>query len=164
MRFRLDELTSARMHPPQSASAKKGFVMIFRMEHVNIRTGKLEDTAQFFAKLFDLRLVRRESKFPSIWMYDAREVPILHLTGIDPHDKETLKIFFSEVGERDVSGTSGSALIDHIGFVGEDFEKFKARLTASGLRFKERIALGGALKQIFVNDPNGITIEVNFPS
>jgi hypothetical protein len=38
----------------------------------------------------------------------------------------------------------------------------KARLKANGMAFDSRQVPGGDLWQIFVNDPNGVMIELNY--
>ena len=38
----------------------------------------------------------------------------------------------------------------------------KNRLAALGLAFRERMVPGGALRQLFVPDPEGVMVELNF--
>ena len=40
----------------------------------------------------------------------------------------------------------------------------RARLNQAGLTFRERVVPGGALKQLFVPDPEGVLVEINFRS
>jgi hypothetical protein len=40
----------------------------------------------------------------------------------------------------------------------------RERLGARGIPFRERRVPGMALDQIFLEDPNGVTIELNFPA
>ena len=40
----------------------------------------------------------------------------------------------------------------------------RAKLTAGGHKFFERTVPNLDLHQIFVDDPNGVTIELNFPA
>jgi hypothetical protein len=39
----------------------------------------------------------------------------------------------------------------------------RARIAGQGLEFRERQVPALALRQIFVSDPSGVTIELNFP-
>ena len=38
----------------------------------------------------------------------------------------------------------------------------RARLTEAGLTFRERVVPGGQLKQLFVPDPEGVLVDINF--
>jgi catechol 2,3-dioxygenase-like lactoylglutathione lyase family enzyme len=52
--------------------------------------------------------------------------------------------------------------LDHIAFRGQDLEATRALLRAKGLDFKERPVPGKPLFQVFVRDPDGVLIELNF--
>ena len=56
----------------------------------------------------------------------------------------------------------GTGAFDHVAFRGDDFEAMRARVKEAGMTFKERVVPGGALKQLFVLDPEGVLVEVNF--
>jgi hypothetical protein len=38
----------------------------------------------------------------------------------------------------------------------------RAQFEAAGLAFRERVVPGGALSQLFVRDPDGVLVEINF--
>jgi catechol 2,3-dioxygenase-like lactoylglutathione lyase family enzyme len=56
----------------------------------------------------------------------------------------------------------GTGAFDHVAFHGDDFEGMRARLKDTGVIFKERVVPGGRLKQLFVPDPEGVLVEINF--
>ena len=56
----------------------------------------------------------------------------------------------------------GTGSFDHVAFRGDDFGEMRARLVAAGVAFKERVVPGGRLSQLFVPDPEGVLVEINF--
>ena len=57
---------------------------------------------------------------------------------------------------------SGSGAFDHIAFRAKDAESLISRLKAKGYPFRERKVPDMDLFQVFVEDPNGITVELNY--
>ncbi len=67
----------------------------------------------------------------------------------------------------DISPTSepqkpDSGVVHHVAFVSRGFDGMKQRLTSKGMKFDSRQVPGGDLWQIFVHDPNGVMIELNY--
>src|SRR5205085_1640481 len=67
----------------------------------------------------------------------------------------------------DISGTDeqqkpDSGVVHHVAFASQGFAGMKQRLQSSGMMFDARQVPGGALWQIFINDPNGVMIELNY--
>ncbi len=56
--------------------------------------------------------------------------------------------------------TPGS--LDHVAFRGHDAGAAIARLRAHGIAFRENLIRDIGLHQVFVRDPNGIVVEMNF--
>ena len=50
----------------------------------------------------------------------------------------------------------------HVAFVSRGFDGMRARLAQKGTPFDARQVPGGDIWQIFVRDPNGVTIELNY--
>ena len=122
------------------------------IDHVNIVTTDLEGTVAFYAEAIGLeRGWRPDFSFPGAWLY-AGEQPVIHLA----------------VGERAAgfavadTGASGTGPLDHVAFVAEDFEGTRDRLAAQGVEHRIRDVPGTAIRQIFVLDPNGVKLELNF--
>jgi catechol 2,3-dioxygenase-like lactoylglutathione lyase family enzyme len=57
---------------------------------------------------------------------------------------------------------SGSGAVDHVAYHGVDFEATRGRLSASGLAFHQAVIPRDGTRQLFVHDPDGIKIELNF--
>jgi catechol 2,3-dioxygenase-like lactoylglutathione lyase family enzyme len=73
--------------------------------------------------------------------------PVVHLVDISPT---------SEPQKPD------SGVVHHVAFASRDFKGMKQRLQSKGMAFDTRQVPGGELWQIFVRDPNGVMIELNY--
>ncbi len=121
------------------------------IDHVNIVTNDLEGTVAFYAEAIGLRPGwRPDFSFPGAWLY-AGEQAVIHLA----------------VGERAgdfaaAADASGTGPLDHVAFEAEDFEGTRDRLAAQGRDHRVRDVPGTEIRQIFVLDPNGVKLELNF--
>lgn len=133
-----------------------------RLEHYNIRTTRLEPTVRFYAEVIGLRAGPLPSGRPGAWMYDPQDVPIVHINAIDPNDPAAMMGLNAHLGEKDPATLNGSGAIDHVAFEGDDYDGFRSHLARCGVAYKERDVPAMSLRQLFVTDPNGITVEINF--
>jgi catechol 2,3-dioxygenase-like lactoylglutathione lyase family enzyme len=67
------------------------------------------------------------------------------------------------LGEKDAN-LAGSGTIDHIAFLATDLQSFWNRLRQAGCEWRDRTVPSLGLHQVFVEDPSGVTIEINFPA
>ncbi|MGJ4884488.1 MULTISPECIES: VOC family protein [unclassified Bradyrhizobium] len=117
------------------------------LDHFNIRTRNLAETVRFYEDVLGLENGARPNfAFPGAWMYSEGR-PVVHLVDISPT---------SEAQKPD------SGVVHHVAFVSRGFAGMKARLAAKGMPFEARQVPGGELWQIFVRDPNGVMIELNY--
>src|SRR5947207_7960118 len=117
------------------------------LDHFNIRTRKLDDTVRFYQEILGLENGARPNfSFPGAWMYSEGR-PVVHLVDIAPTDEPQ---------------KPDSGVVDHVAFVCSGFTEMKQRLTGKGVAFESREVPGGALWQIFVRDPNGVMVELNY--
>jgi catechol 2,3-dioxygenase-like lactoylglutathione lyase family enzyme len=117
------------------------------LDHFNIRTRKLGDTVRFYQDILGLEKGDRPNfAFPGAWMYSEGKA-VVHLVDI------------SATGEQQ---KPDSGVVHHVAFASRGFAGMKQRLQSSGMAFEARQVPGGELWQIFVNDPNGVTIELNY--
>jgi glyoxylase I family protein len=117
-------------------------------EHVNIRTTDVERARDFYVTALGLRVGDRPP-FASIgyWLY-LEDRPVVHLVQ-------------RPAGE---SSAAGSGNVDHIAFRGVDLETTRATLGAAGIQFREAVVPRDGAIQIFLHDPDGLKLELNFPS
>jgi catechol 2,3-dioxygenase-like lactoylglutathione lyase family enzyme len=129
------------------------------LNHYTIRTTDLERSRAFYEDLLGMRVGERPPfQFPGLWLYSADGTPSLHLVGIDPADNQGLTDY---LGNRGGSGADTGA-IDHIAFVVTGLAETIARLNRAGVPFTERTVPLLSLHQLFVDDPDGVRIELNF--
>jgi catechol 2,3-dioxygenase-like lactoylglutathione lyase family enzyme len=122
-------------------------VSVGMLDHFNIRTRNLADTIRFYEDVLGLENGARPNfAFPGAWMYSEGRA-VVHLV--------------------DISATSepqkpDSGVVHHVAFASRGFGEMKARLAQKGMPFDARQVPGGELWQIFVRDPNGVMIELNY--
>lgn len=117
------------------------------LDHYNIRTDKLDDTVHFYEGVLGMAVGPRPD-FPSkgAWLY-SEDQPIVHIIDIEGLD-ETMK--------------TDTGSIDHVAFIATGFDDMKERLDGKSVEFEWRDVPGGEIKQIFIHDPNGVKLELNF--
>lgn len=136
--------------------------MTIRLAHFSVRTRDLDASTRFFVSALGLRPGYRPNfPFPGVWLYaggDEKEFGVVHLIGDD--GSAGLSGYLGES-----KGTlNGTGAIDHIAFFASDPAKYRTRFSSLGLPRRERTVPDLQLLQIFVEDPSGVTIELNFHS
>lgn len=139
-----------------------------RLDHCNIRTLDLPATIGFYSDVLDLK----PSFFPGssdrgAWLHDSTDRPVIHLVAVDPADPAGSIAAIRGMRGEDGGGFEptmlrGSGAIDHIAFECTDYEAMEGRLQALDLRYTANEVESIGLRQLFVSDPNGITVELNF--
>jgi len=130
-------------------------MIVQRLDHVNIITDRLAETARFYAELLDLE--ERDGPAPLLphqvrWMYDSSGQAILHLNSTD----------CPRVFERGVAPGAETGAIHHVALRCGDFAVVQARLDARGADYRVNDVPSIGLKQIFTADPNNVLLELNF--
>ena len=129
-----------------------------KIDHYAIRTLKMSETKEFYEGLGLTDGPRPEFPFPGHWMY-AGDTPVVHLVGIDPDNPEGL---YDYLGEQKVAFLDGSGSIDHLAFSATDPDNLKKNLNIRNVKYRENEVPGLGLLQIFAEDPNNITVEINY--
>lgn len=130
------------------------------LEHVTIRCARLQQTRDFYCGMMGLTDGERPAfPFRGHWLY-LGGVPVIHLV----EAADTGGAGWGRVGELPPppKAEDGTGAFDHVAFQGGDFDAMRARLTEAGMGFRERVVPGGKLKQLFVPDPEGVLVEINF--
>ncbi len=129
------------------------------LDHCAIRTLKLRETRDFYVDVLGMDDGERpDFPFPGNWLYvDGRA--LVHLVGIDPDDPSGLEEYLGPV---DAATLVGSGAVDHLAFRARDAAALIERLRGLGVAFREREVPGMDLFQIFLEDPNEITVELNY--
>ena len=135
-------------------------MLINSLDHCSIRTTKLQETREFFVDILGLEDGKRpDFPFPGAWLY-TDSTAVIHLIGVDPDDPSGLQRYVG--GEISSEALQGSGAFDHIAFRANDPSVFIERLKKTDYAYRERQVPNMNLFQIFVEDPNGITIELNY--
>jgi catechol 2,3-dioxygenase-like lactoylglutathione lyase family enzyme len=117
------------------------------LDHFNIRTRKLTETVRFYESILGLEKgPRPDFAFPGAWMYSEGKA-VVHLVDIAATDEPQ---------------KPDSGVVHHVAFASTGFDGMADRLKSRGMPFEARQVPGGELWQIFVNDPNGVMIELNY--
>jgi catechol 2,3-dioxygenase-like lactoylglutathione lyase family enzyme len=141
-------------------------MVVRRLEHYNIRTTRFAETVKFYDDALDMKAQRppmAKEGSPATWLYDHGGVPAVHLIPVDPADPTGSYARVSTFRGADPDAAfHGSGAIDHIAFECEDYDDIKSRLEGMEVAFVENAFPNFNLRQIFVKDPNGVTLELNF--
>ena len=130
-----------------------------RLDHTSIRTTDLKKTCDFYVNALGMVDGDRPNfDFPGNWLY-VGDRPVVHLIGIDPNDASGLSEY---LGDKAQGELVGGGAVDHIAFRADDVSGMHDRLTEFDIPWRDREVPDLNLHQIFVEDPNGITIELNF--
>jgi len=119
---------------------------ITTLDHYTINVLELDTTLSFYVEVLGFENGERPPfSFPGAWLY-CEGRPVVHLIG----DK--------------APGGGGAGAIDHVAFRAGGLDDFLRRLDDRGVPYSERDVPGGNIHQVFLNDPNGISVEICFPS
>jgi catechol 2,3-dioxygenase-like lactoylglutathione lyase family enzyme len=119
---------------------------LMRLDHVNMRTANLEGLCGFYEGLLGMeRGFRPDFDFPGAWLY-AGGHPVIHLVAVDTP-----------------AAARGDGRIDHVAFLASEWDEIVARLRAAQVPFKLATVPTTGATQIFLHDPDGNRIELQFP-
>ncbi len=128
------------------------------LEHFLIQTDDLEGTRNWYVDVLGMRVgPSPDFRFPVCWLY-LGERDVLHLTEGGAGVSENRKTYLGQQSE----ATEGSGVIDHVGFRCTGLAEMMDHLRAKGVAFKERQVDDQGLYQLFLMDPNGVKVELNF--
>ena len=138
---------------------------IAKLAHYSIRTTDLEASRRFYTEVMMFRVgFRPMFPFPGIWLYmddDESEFGVVHIIGIDPDDLEGLNAYLGDRGIEDIQGTG---TLDHIAFLATDWPSMRDRCEKWEVPYVQRSVPSLGLHQVFLVDPSGVTIELNYPA
>ena len=165
-RAQLDAAGALSPHrPTEHVRLHGGTVTIIRLAHYAIHTSDLEASRRFYTEVMGFRVGYRPSfPFPGIWLYqheEQSEFGIVHIIGLDPDDPKNLEGYWGIGSNKPRSGTDS---FDHIAFLAKDWPQMRTRCQAHRVDYVERSVPELGLHQVFLVDPSGITLELNYPA
>jgi catechol 2,3-dioxygenase-like lactoylglutathione lyase family enzyme len=114
------------------------------VDHINIGTDRLAETVAFFTALGLEPGWRPPFPFGGAWLY-AGDQAVVHLVDL-----------------KSAKAPSNEAALDHFAFAIDDWDGACQRLDAAGVAYRATDVPGSTIKQIFLRDPNGVNIELNY--
>lgn len=132
---------------------------LLRLEHYLVLSDDIDGTRDFYCDVLGMREgFRPKLDFPGYWLY-VGDVPSIHIA-----EWESYAVWTKEVGIPISSRAESTGAVDHIAFNASGFDEVRARLQARGLEINENLLDEIGLRQLFIYDPNGVPIELNFRS
>ncbi|WP_423200396.1 VOC domain-containing protein [Cupriavidus sp. H19C3] len=135
-----------------------------KLAHFSIRTTDVERTCAFYERILGLRRgYRPPFDFPGAWLYmgnDESDYGTVHIIGIDPDNTGGLSAYLGDKA----TAASGTGMLDHIAFLATGVRQMWATLRAEGIPWRDRTVPSLGLHQVFIEDPSGVTIELNYPA
>ncbi len=128
------------------------------IEHLLVQTADIAKTVAWYVRVLGMRAgFTPDFKFPVQWLY-LGENDVVHVTEGGAAASENRKRYVGQQSE----ALSGTGVIDHVAFRCTGLTEMLAHLRAEGVDFKERQVDDQGLYQLFMFDPNGIKVELNF--
>ena len=130
-----------------------------RLEHYLVLSDDIHKTRDFYRDVLGMEEgFRPELEVPGFWLY-LGDVPCIHIA-----EWRTYAEYTSKIGIPISKRAASTGSVDHIAFNGTGFAEVRDRLVARGLEFSENSVDDIGLRQMFLRDPNGVPIEINFRS
>ena len=127
-----------------------------RLDHVNVQTTRLADTVAFYRDVLGLEQRDPPGLDPKLvqWMHDEDGHALLHISTVG-------SLLADGAGWREGAGTGP---VHHVALNCRGHDAMVATIEKHGLPYRLNHVQVIDLKQIFVEDPNGVLIELNYPA
>ena len=125
-----------------------------RLDHVNVQTVKLAETVRFYADVLDLDAGDPPPPLDPAevqWMFDGDGRAIFHLSS--PGSLNAVE---------DVNVSADTGAVHHVALDCSGHDEMVERLRRLGVEHRLNHVQAIDLKQIFVRDPNGVLLELNY--
>jgi catechol 2,3-dioxygenase-like lactoylglutathione lyase family enzyme len=118
---------------------------------IKVKPGQLKDAEDFYTKVLGMTYAKRpDLGFPGAWL-DVQNT-MIHLV---EHE-------FSPDADPWYRRPEARSAIDHIAIKAKNFDEIKRRVVALGLDWRQTVLSDAGLWQLFVLDPSGVIVELNF--
>ena len=132
---------------------------VSHIEHFLVAADDIDATRDWYARVLGMKPgPHPDFGFPVHWMYIG-DVDVVH---IGPSAKQAGEIQRKYLGRTSQQSEEGTGAIDHIAFRASGLRAMLEHLQRERVHFTQRRANGQALFQLFLYDPNGIKIELNY--
>lgn len=130
------------------------------LQHLLIQVADLDATVDWYVDVLGLEEgPHPDFGFPVRWLYLGGK-DVLHLTEGGGAVSAQRRQYVGQQSE----AVQGTGVVDHVAFGATGLDATLDRLSAKGVAFTERRADLVAAYQLFLFDPNGVKVELNFPA
>lgn len=132
-------------------------MQVLALDHVNIRTADVPQTIRFFTEVLGMEArfsPGRTDMADGAWICDAHARAIIHVAAS--------RIPYPWEAEPPPAGALGSGRVHHVALRCQGYQIMNARLSELRVSFRRNDIPEVGLRQMFLDDPNGITLELNF--
>ena len=127
------------------------------LNHYFVRDSDQEQTKNFYVDVLGFEVMPRpDFPFPGYWLGINGKIQV-HMGPAGIPNQETYYL-----GTPKGAATDHAGVLDHIAFLASEPENFVKRFKEKGMSFRPRSLPESELFQLFIKDPNGLTIELNF--
>jgi catechol 2,3-dioxygenase-like lactoylglutathione lyase family enzyme len=121
------------------------------LNHYTIKPVNLEATKDFYVDVLGLEIgYRPPLGFAGYWLYCGGQ-PTVHLIGPRERDAHIPRV------------KGGTGQLDHIAFTCTGLAEMRERLARHRVEHEERVIPRDRQTQIFLHDPDGVAVELNYP-
>ena len=130
---------------------------VTELNHYLIIASDLERTKNFYCDVLGFEVMPRpDFPFPGYWLGINGKIQVhMAQAGVD-----NAELYY--LGTPKNAATNNSGVIDHIAFLASDPDRFVSHLKGLGVPVRPRNFPESGLYQLFLKDPDGLTIELNF--
>ena len=129
-----------------------------QVDHFLIQTADLGKTRDWYVRALGMTEGwHPDFKFPVVWLYIGKK-DVLHLTEGGANVSENRKKYLGQQS----TDVHGSGVVDHVAFRATGLPDMLAHLEREGIQFTRRMVSDQGLYQLFLHDPNGVKVELNF--
>ncbi len=130
---------------------------LHKLEHYLVMTRDIDATRDFYRDVIGLTIgFRADLGFPGYWLYIG-ETPVIHIA-----EWETYTVHSSKLGIPVTTRAPGTGPLDHVAFNGTDANEMARKLDGLRIPYHRHEVPQVGLTQLFLNDPNGLKIELNY--
>jgi lactoylglutathione lyase len=116
-----------------------------KINHVLVRASNLETMNRFLVDAIGLEVGERPPfPFSGSWLYSDGK-PVVHVI-------------------HDLSAGNADGAVDHVALEGADYDTLLAALARHGIEYAERVVPQSGEHQVFVSGPDGLKVEMLFPT
>ncbi len=129
-----------------------------QLEHFLIQTTDLAATRDWYVDVLGMEVgPAPEFHFPVCWLY-LGGTAVLHLAEGGDDVPDNRKAYLGQQS----TASHGSGVIDHVAFNATRAKDMLAHFDARGIDYSTRRISDTGMLQVFLLDPNGVKVELNF--